>query len=556
MKRSAYLLVCLLLLLAGAAVGVADEPAVTQASALIRGDRLAAHVNVLASDAFEGRSPGTHGETLTLNYITAAFRSAGLRPAFANGYLQTVPLLELEPSGAARFTVTSAAGAVPLKDTEDYVARFGSPKPAVRLSAGPLVFVGYGMSAPERGRDDYGAGTLVGKTVILLQGNPPDNDPKHLPAPSSKLSERLEAAARHGARAAIVVHTAASMGYPWSVLSGGGMGAKEYFLAPEPGKAALDAVVYVSEPAARRLFEAGGLDFDQAVRRAAEPGFQPVPSSLTASIDESAAIRPVESHNVAGIVPGSSRASECLVLLAHWDHMGRDPTLKGDQIFNGAVDNATGVAALIEIGRALRSLPAPRRTIVLVATTAEERGLLGSDYLAGHPVCPLRSTVGAVAIDALFPFGPWSRMTVTGFGSSELEEQLASASQLYGRKLQDDGAPQAGAFFRADNYPFAKRGVPGFLAVGGPDNAAPESDPQLKALTEYIQNRYHHPSDEYDARTWDMRGIEGDARVLFRFAWTVANDPRLPNWHWDSPYRSLGDALRASGSPPRRAPKH
>ncbi|HEY1961530.1 MAG TPA: M28 family peptidase [Rhizomicrobium sp.] len=532
----------------------ADEP-LTQAAARIQGDRIAAHVRVLASDAYEGRAPGTHGETLTLDYVTAAFRDAGLRPAFPNGYLQAVPMLELEPSGSRAFTVASSVGPVPLVETEDYVARFGSPKATVRFGASPIVFVGYGVSAPERGRDDYAAMNLSGKTVVLLQANPPDSNPKHLPSPSSKLSERLEAAARHGARAAIVVHTAASLGYPWSVLSGGGLGSKEYFLAPEPGKHPLDAVVYLSEPAARRLFSVGALDFDKEQRRAAEPAFHPVSTSLTATLAESAVVHRIESHNVIGLVPGNSSAAECLILMAHWDHMGRDPALKGDQIFNGAVDNATGVGTVIEIGRALRSLPAsPRRTIVLVATTGEERGLLGSEYLTRHPVCPLRGTVGAIAIDALFPFGLWNRMTVTGFGSSELEEALAVASQLYGRKLQDDGAPQAGAFFRADNYPFVKRGVPGFLAVGGPDNATPETDPQVKALTDYVQNKYHHPTDEYDAKTWDMRGIEGDARILFRFAWAVANDPRIPNWYWDSPYRPIADSLRRSNSASRARP--
>lgn len=197
---------------------------------------------------------------------------------------------------------------------------------------------------------------------------------------------------------------------------------------------------------------------------------------------------------------------------------------------------------LIEIARAFRAMPrAPRRTVAFVATTAEERGLLGAEHLARHPIRPLRDTVGAVAIDAHFPYGKWERMAVTGFGNTELEEPLALAAARLGRTLQDDGAPQLGAFYRADNYPFVKRGVPGFLAVGNPDNARAETDPDVARLYEYGRTRYHQPGDEYDPATWRMEGIEGDARILFEFAWRVSDDTRVPNWRWSSPFRALGD---------------
>jgi Zn-dependent M28 family amino/carboxypeptidase len=230
--------------------------------------------------------------------------------------------------------------------------------------------------------------------------------------------------------------------------------------------------------------------------------------------------------------------------MAHWDHMGVNPARTGDQIFNGAVDNATGVATLIEIARAYKAMPrAPRRSVVFVATTAEERGLLGSEYLSRHPVKPIEKTAAAIAIDALFPFGPYSRMSMTGFGFTDLEVPLAEAASRLGRTIQDDGDPKAGAFSRADNYPWAKKGVPGLLSVGGaPNDASPDSNAALAGIYDYVARKYHQPADEYDAKTWRMDGIEGDARILFEFTWKVADDVRMPNWTWNAPYRALGDA--------------
>ena len=514
----------------------------------IQGTAIAAHVRHLASDEFEGRAPGTRGEDRTLEYLRTAFRSAGLAPWRPEGYEQEVPLVEAKVTGTPRVTMRLRGTPFTPALREGYVPRLAHPAERVDLRKSKLVFAGHGTVAPEYGWDDYAGADLAGATVVLLYGDPGTGSgdstifagisgTRHA-VPSAK----YEAAARRGARAAIVVHTEKSTGYPWTVMSGGGLGQGQHFLDPETSKPELDAVVVVSEATARALFLAAGTDLDREARAAATRGFRAKTLDGTIDISLEANLRRIRSHNMIGLVPGSEAPGEALVLMAHWDHMGRDTTREGDQIFNGAVDNATGVSMLIEIARAFRAMPrAPKRTVAFVATTAEERGLLGSEYLARNPVRPLRDTVGAVAIDAHFPYGAWERMTVTGFGNTELEEPLAAAASRLGRTLQDDGAPQLGAFYRADNYPWVKRGVPGFLAVGNPDNSRSEKDPDVARLYEYGRTKYHQVSDEYDPASWKMEGIEGDARILFEFAWRVADDRRVPNWRWTSPFRALGD---------------
>jgi len=551
----------LLLLFGGALVAAAAKPEegdFVRAWGGIKGDAIAEHVRVLASDEYEGRAPGTHGETLTLAYVTAAFKKAGLVPGGTNGYAQPVPLAEASLKSPPRL-VLRATGGEPItpKFHDDFITRLGRPISQVALKGSPLIFAGHGTVSPEQGRDDYAGVDVTGKCVVLLFGDAPTaatvtGDGAGSPAASGTRrtppAPKSIEAARHGARVIILVHTDSSAGYPWAIFGGGGLGATQHFLAPEVARPELDAVVYISEPTARALFRAVGRDFDAEVLAADAPGFRAHALAGSADLSIDASVRKISSNNLIGLVRGSTAPDEAVVMMAHWDHMGRDTTRKGDQIFNGAVDNATGVGALIEIARAFQRMPrAPRRTVVFVATTAEERGLLGSEWLARHPVRPLGKTAAAIAIDALFPYGAYDHMSVTGFGTSELDDILSAAAARSGRKLQDDGAPEQGAFFRADNFPFSRRGVPGFLAVGNPDNAGlPKDSTTNAALVNYVTTKYHQPSDEYDPATWNMAGIEGDARTIFDFAWRLAEDTRFPNWKWTSPYRVAGDSLRTS----------
>lgn len=550
---------------AGAAV---DDSALLRAWNGITGGAIAEHVRVLASDEFEGRAPGTIGETKTVAYLQSKFREAGLTPWQSSGYEQEVPLVQTTLTGRPRLELRLRRKRLTPLLRQEFVPRLARPTDRVAIHGSRLIFAGHGTVAPACSWDDYAGADLKGATVILLQGDADTGANDSARAASLAGIRRVppvgkfEAAARLGARAAIVIHMEKTAGYPWTAVSKGGLGQSQYFLAPEVAVPELEAVVNISEPEARVLFAAAGLDFDREIGASMKRGFMPRTLQGTVDLDLEAKVVPIQSHNLIGLVPGSEVPNEAVLLMAHWDHMGRDTTLTGDQIFNGAVDNATGTGMLIEIARAFQAMPrAPRRTVIFVATTAEERGLLGSEYLARHPVKPLKSTVAAIALDAHFPYGPWERMAVTGFGGTELEEALATAAARLGRKLQGDGAPEQGAFNRADNYPFAKRGVPGFLAVGNPDTSRPATDPVVARLLDYVQTKYHHVTDEYDPATWNMEGIEGDARTLFEFSWRVAEDIRFPNWRWSSPYRALrdepagaADLANATPTPAKAAP--
>jgi Zn-dependent M28 family amino/carboxypeptidase len=310
-------------------------------------------------------------------------------------------------------------------------------------------------------------------------------------------------------------------------------------------------VIHMNEPAGRRLFERAGLDFDAMMLAANVRGFKAVSTPLQARLDHDAEVRTITSHNVIAHIPGRDPGDECVIYTGHWDHVGRNDQLEGDKIFNGAVDNATGTAALLTLARAFATLPEPpRRSIYLVATTAEEKGLLGAEYLARHPIVSLEQTVAVLNLDALFPFGEFDAMTVTGFGASEIEDVLAASAGRLGRTLQPESSPEVGAYYRSDHYPFAKRGVPALFAVGNPRRDRADADTvALNRFRNYVAHGYHKPADEYDAATWDMRGIEGDVRVYFETGWRIAESELYPNFRYGNEFRPLRDRMRALPQP-------
>jgi len=537
-----------LMMALGLALTAPEQKALLDAWGGIKGDAIARHVAVLASDEYEGRAPGTKGEELTIAYVTQAMRDAGLDP-----YLQNVPLIEAKVAGTPALSFQVRGKKFTPKLMDQFVPRLTGPSAHVHLKKSDLVFAGYGCVAPEYGWDDYGDIDLTGKTVIILRGDPGTarGDTSVFGAnASTKYGQgvaKTQEMARRGAKVAISIFIEAGAGAPWQIFKGGGLGQTQHFLAPDSSDKTppdLSGVMLISEEQARALFAAAKLDLDKEIAAAGKRGFKAHAFPGTADVDFDANAHAFDSHNIIAVLEGSQAPEESEVIMAHWDHMGVNPALEGDKIFNGAVDNASGVGVLIEVARAYKAMPrAPRRSVVFVATTAEERGLLGAEYLARHPVKPLAKTAAAIAFDAFFPYSPHQRMALTGYGFTDLEVPLAEAASRLGRTIQDDGDPKGGTFFRADNYPWAKRGVPGFLSVGGPPNeASPDSDAVMAANIDYVTHKYHRPSDEYDAKTWQMDGIEGDARILFEFTWNVADDARRPNWTWKAPYRALGDA--------------
>ncbi len=515
---------------------------------------LARHIETLASDAFEGREPGTEGERKTIEYLRAAFAAAGAAPGVGGSYFQEVPLLEMRRDRDPILELVHGGKSERLKLNRDFVAFAGGATAAVSITAADLVFVGYGITAPEQGWDDYAGVDVRGKVVVALRGEPSrtDNAPgffkgveltRHGIQPS-----KYETAAAHGARGVILIHTDKSAGYPWSVLTGGGVGSAQQFIDDGTAKPKLEIVVHVPEGVGDRLLKASSQGLDEATRRANTPGFRAFALPQRATAGYVSRVRKIRSKNVVAMIRGSSAPEECVVYTAHWDHIGRNDQLKGDQIFNGAVDNATGTSALIELAQAYAKLPrAPRRSVIFIATTAEEKGLLGAEYHADHPVCALPKTAAVLNLDAHFPFGAFDAMTVPGLGASEVETVLAKAAARLGRVLQPDSEPQAGAYYRSDHYPFAKRGVPAIFAVGTPRDTVSENDPVMKRFVDYVTTKYHKVTDEYDAATWDLRGVEDDVKVYFETGLTIANDTRFPNWFDGNEFRSIRDVMRAGG---------
>jgi hypothetical protein len=526
-----------------------DDP-VQAAVAGIRAEDLAAHVRVLASDAFEGRFPGSAGETKTVAYISAHFAQHGLEPAVAGSYLQPVPLVSvtLAPETSAQL------GGRSLRVPEDLVVSSATPRARVELVDADVVFAGHGIVAPEHDWDDYAGIDVRGKVVMVLPGDPDPSrdDPGFFEGRALTVygttAHKAEQAARLGAAALLTLYDPEAFGTPWDVFEQGArLPHQQLTESGGPPKVPLQGLLPRSTLLAA-LDERGRATLEELQRLVAQDDFTARPLPLRLSVSLHREVEPVVSHNVVGILRGVRRPDEHIVYTAHWDHVGRNESREGDGIYNGAVDNATGIAALLELAEAFAGLPQPPdRSVVLVATTAEEQGLLGSTWYVEHPVLPLADAVGVINMDALFPFGATRGMTVVALGSSELDRYMTEAASTVGRRLYPDPNPELGAFFRSDHYPFAHRGVPAIFAVGGP---APEPDEtvELERFAEYVRTRYHQVGDEYDDATWDMAGIVQDVTIYFRTGHAIAMDEHRPQWSPASPFRARHEALRAAAA--------
>jgi Zn-dependent M28 family amino/carboxypeptidase len=510
----------------------------------ITADRLMRHVGVLASDEFEGRAPGTRGEALTVDYLTKQFEEIGLAPGNPDGtYVQEVPLVGF----TSRPTAAFEAGGRPL-DVEfprDYVAGSRRPEPEVTVGPSELVFVGYGVEAPEYGWDDFKGADLRGKTLVMLIGDP------YAPDPSSptgvdeaffkgramtyygRWTYKYEKATELGAAAAIIVHETRPAGYPYDVVIRSW--ARENFdvEGSDPGRVAVEGWIHLDR--ARELFAAGGHDFDALKEAALGRDFRPVALGATASFRVENALREVRSRNVLARLEGADPAlrDEHVIYTAHWDHLGRDASLggdEGDQIFSGAVDNATGVAALLEIARAFRALPEPpRRSVLFVATTAEESGLLGAKYYAANPMWPLEGTVANVNMDMMNPWGRTRDVQVLGLGASTLDEVTAAAAASQGRVLTGDAEPEKGLFYRSDHFELMRAGVPALYTKVGMDFLGKPAGWGRAKRDEFTHERYHKVTDVV-TEDWDLSGTVEDARLLFEVGYRVARSDDRPAW--------------------------
>ncbi len=527
------------------------EPPPEAAVAAIDGTDLDAHIRTLSSDEFEGRAPSSEGEERTVAYLREAFQDLGLEPGGPDGsWFQEVPLVAITASPAPLRLTGGEGGPIELAYATEYMGWTKRVVEEVSLEDSPLVFAGYGVVAPEYGWDDYESLDVEGKTVVLLV-----NDPGFATGDTALFNGRAmtyygrwtykyEEAARQGAAGALIVHEDEAAGYPWEVVSGSWSGPQFDLVAEDRNMGRVRVEGWLTLASARRAFEAAGLDYDSLKGRAVEPDFEAVPMPLEASVTLRNALRETTSRNVLARLPGAERPEEHVVYMAHWDHLGRDE--ESGEIYNGAKDNATGTGGLLEIAQAFAAAePGPARSVLFLATTAEEQGLLGSKHYAENPVYPLESTVAAINMDGLNIWGPMRDVTVIGQGMSELEEYLAGAAGTQDRSLRPDPEAEKGFYYRSDHFEFAKVGVPALYTDEGVEHVEHGEEWTRARKDEYTAERYHKPADEYDP-SWDLTGAVDDLRLLFRVGWALADGDDWPSWYEGTEFRAAREAMRGS----------
>ena len=533
---------------ARAVVAIAGDHAFAPA---IRAEDLAAHVQILASDAFGGRGAGSAHEEQTVDYVRSQFARIGLQPGNGDQWFQTVPMLETtaNPSASLRFTI--GEGQQTLRYGDDMVVWTRSGRSHVSLANSPLVFVGYGVDAPERGWNDYAGIDVKGKTVVMLVNDPGFHvgDPRLFDGRRMTLYGRwtykFEEAARHGAAAALIIHDDKGASYGWDVVRNSFTGPQHDLLAADDPGPRLTAQGWINQASAEALFKAAGLDLATLRAAANRPGFTPMPLNANASLELDSRTARKSSRNVLGLLPGRDHADEVLVYMAHWDHLGTQPQAQGDAIYNGAVDNATGVAGILEIAEAFANArQRPQRSILFLATTLEESGLLGSRYYVAHPVFPLAQTVAAINLDALAPIGRAHDLAIVGKGSSQLEDLLATALAAQGRRASEESDVSAGDYFRSDHFSFAKVGVPALYIESGSNLFEGGSAAGTAARSDYAAHRYHQPGDQYDPGSWKLDGIVEDLQALYTVGSTLANSAQWPDWTTGNPFKPLRDRMR------------
>ena len=524
---------------AAASAKAAADPIVTAGT-------VGRYLRAVSSDDMLGRKPFTEGEKRITSYLAAEFKRLGLQPLPGGSYFQPVPLVEITGTPAPALLIKGGKGpALSLSYKTDFVTFTQREQPEVSVTGSPIVFAGYGVTAPEYGWDDYAGLDVKGKTVVVLV-----NDPGNAGSDSTlfrgkamtyygRWTYKYEEAARHGAAAVLIVHDTQPAAYPWSVVLSGAISPK---LRPQTDNKGADKCAlegWLTLDAAKRLFQAAGQDYDALYKAANTKGFRPRPLgglTLTGSIQNK--LRRQTSQNVLGVLPGTSRPDEYIIYSAHWDHFGIGKAIQGDSIYNGAVDDGTGLAALLSIAEAFQqATQKPERSIVFLAVTAEEQGLLGSAYYAQHPVFPLNKTVADLNMDMLWPYGPMKDLTVIGYGQSELEDYARAAAQEQDRYLLPDQTPETGMFYRSDHFSFAHVGVPSLYASGGYESRGQGKQFIADKRREYTTSMYHKPADQFDA-SWDLWGIAQDAELYYRVGQRLAAETTFPQWRPGSEFRA------------------
>lgn len=510
------------------------------------------HVKTLSSDAFGGRAPGSPGEEMTVNYLTEAFKEAGLKPANDGSYVQEVPLVSIETTNAPALTIAGGNRPMEFSYRKDQVLWTRQEAPKTTLTDSELVFVGYGINAPERGWNDYEGIDVTGKTVIILV-----NDPGYATQDESlfngnamtyygRWDYKFDEAARQGAAGALIIHDTKPAAYPWATVDASWTGPLFDIVRKDKG-ASLSAVEgWIQKKTANAIFRAAGLSLSDLSKAAENAEFKAVALNLTATATVNNAVNHVTSRNVAGYVEGYKNPEDVFIYMAHWDHIGTDPNIEGDGIYNGALDNATGTGGLIELAKAYSSAAIqPERSVLFLAVTAEEQGLLGSAYYAANPLFPLAQTVGGLNMDGLNTYGPTHDASVIGLGNSELDGYLTTAAEGQQRTLIGDQEPEKGYFYRSDHFELAKFGVPMLYPGPGYNHKAKGRAHVEKLTARYLANDYHTPSDEYDP-AWDFSGAIEDLQLYYATGRLIVDSEAWPNWNVGTEFKTIRDAQRAN----------
>ena len=495
------------------------------------------HLAELASDKYTGRMPCTPGGIKTVDYLVNTIKKLGLQPGHKDSYTQDVPLLTIDGDISETMTVGMDSKNLTWKKGKDFVIHSERKVEEVKIENSELVFCGYGIVDEKRGWNDYAGMDMKGKTAVILINDPGfgGDDPEFFNGDimtyAGRWDYKYDTADAQGADGLLIIHETASASYPWFVVESSWTG-------PQQGLSGIDRSSdcgikgWIHLDKAQELFKEAGLDFTAEVKAARVKGFKPKSLKSTVSVSVKNDIKECLSQNVIGYIPGTKRPDEYIIYTAHWDHLGIGKVVEGDSIYNGALDNASGVATLLALAEAFTQAPTPpERSVVFLFVTAEEQGLLGSEYYVENPTFPLAKTVCNLNMDGVNPSGLMNDFTVTGKGHSEMDVYAEAAAKLQGRYVVAEQEPEKGYFFRSDHFNFAKYGVPALYAEGGYDHKEKGKAYAKEIRTDFINTKYHAPTDEYDPATWIMEGMMQDAEAYYHIGSVLANSSDWPKWY-------------------------
>ncbi|HLN22331.1 MAG TPA: M28 family metallopeptidase [Bacteroidales bacterium] len=523
---------------------------VSTAASSINQEDLKNYISVLASDEFGGRAPASEGEEKTKQYLSEQFEKLGLEPGNNGSWFQEVAMKKITAARNMQMSITGGKEKLALKSPVDFIGGTAQTSDHITINNSDIIFIGYGINSPEYSWNDYQGLDVKGKTVVILV-----NDPGYATGDTSlftgkamtyygRWTYKYEEAARQGAKAAIIIHETGAAAYPWEVVQNSWSGPQFYLENNQFDGTDLDFKGWITTDAAIKMFSAAGIDYNASVQSAAQRGFKPIKLNLSMSVDFTNTAENVRSNNILAYWPGSERKDELIIYTSHWDHLGINNDFEGDTVLNGAVDNATGVAGLLEIARAFTKLSQRQdRSILFLAVTAEEQGLLGSEYYANNPVFPLNKTAAVINMDALNIFGKTNDMTIIGYGNSELDRYVEAALKEHGRYSRPDQTPEKGSYFRSDHFSFAKKGVPALYVSSGIENIEHGKEWAIQESEKWGRERYHKPSDNFEPDTWNMEGMVEDLRIYFETGYKLSTTSEFPQWKAGFPFRSLRDEM-------------